>query len=114
MAASPEEIEAAKTAESAGTSGAALGGGIGTVLGGLGGLGAAALTGPLSVGTALPFVTGGASLGGSLGSAIGGGIGGGIADDAQEKVSAGETERAEEIEQERLYAEALDRLMRTS
>lgn len=111
LAASPEEIEAAKRAQSAGGTGAAIGTTLGTALGGVGGglLGTFALPG---LGTAAGAGLG-ATLGGGIGSAIGGMAGGAVADDAEEKLSEGQKKRQELLEQEGLYEEALQRVLRT-
>lgn len=109
MAATPEELEAAKTAASAGQDGATWGGGIGTALGALAG----GLIGglPTAGAGAIPGATIGGGIGGSLGTAIGSMVGGGIADDAEEKMRDAELRRATAIEDEQLYDEALQKYL---
>lgn len=106
----PKELEAARTAESAGQDGSTWGGAIGTGLGAVGGglLGSLAGPGGTMAGAAL-----GAGVGGGLGSAVGGHLGGQQADKAADSLRAGETERADAEDDETLYQAALDRFLRT-
>jgi hypothetical protein len=111
LAATPEELEAAKTAASAGQNDATIGGGIGTALGALAG----GLIGgiPTAGAGALPGAATGAGIGGSLGTAIGGLVGAGQADTAQKTLSEDELKRQKALEDEQLYQEAVNRLMQT-
>ena len=118
MAPSPEEIEAAKVAESAGPTGTAWGSGIGSVLGGAAGLGVSALLGAGTAGAGLvsapELIAAGAGVGGGLGGAAGGAIGGYFADEAEDKVRKAQQVRQEVLEEEQLYQEALDRFLAQS
>ncbi len=110
LAPTPEELEAARTAETAGQDGASWGTAIGTGLGAVGGglLGSLAGPGGTMAGAGL-----GASVGGGLGAAVGGQMGADTADKAADSLRPGEEERAKAVEDEELYQEALDRFLRT-
>lgn len=104
-----EEIEAARTAGSAAQDGATWGSAIGTGIGAVGGGLLGSFVAP-GLGTAAGAGLG-ASVGSGIGSAIGGGMGAEKADAAEDTLRDGDLERQKQIEDERLYQEALDRFL---
>lgn len=111
LAATPEELEAAKVASSAGQNGATVGGGIGTALGALAGGLIAGI--PTAGAGAIEGAGLGAGIGGSLGTAIGGAVGGAQADDAEKTLRDAEERRQKALQDQQLYEEAVQRLMQT-
>jgi predicted lipid-binding transport protein (Tim44 family) len=111
-----EELAAAKTASSAPGTGAAWGGGIGSLLGGAAGLGLSALLTPAGgagLVAAPELIAGGAGVGGALGSAIGGSIGNKMGQDAGDKLTAEQAKRQKLLDDDAQREEALARLMAT-
>lgn len=107
LAATEEEKAAARKVATAPGESQAVGGGIGTILGGaLGALGI-----PLGLGeVTIPL---GASLGGAAGGAIGGSIGAGDADKAQAVLDEAEQARQRKLTEMQLRQQALDALKAT-
>ena len=111
LAPSRDELEAAKTAETAAQDGSTWGSAIGTGIGAVGGGLLGSFVAP-GLGTAAGASLG-AGVGGSLGSAVGGAMGAGKADQAEEKLRDADLERQKALEEEQMYQDALQRFLET-
>lgn len=110
LLASPDEIEAAKTASAAPGEGSAIGSTIGTVVGGTAGALLALVPG-VGPALAIPAMGAGAGLGGALGSAIGQQVGGNLAGDAEKHLEARDAFRAKTLAEMNARRQSLQDLL---
>lgn len=108
---STEEVRAARDAERATQDGSTLGGVIGTGLGAVAGGALGMLGGPAGALTGAGL---GAGIGGGAGQAIGGYLGSKKADAAGDVVRKHQLEREQELTEEQLRREAVERFLATS